>query len=137
MTISKKIREMQATNIVQYIMYENHYSNREFTYSIVKWNTEKDCKIEDVVKHVSKETVEMVWRDVVVNQCHNVRYEKMIMVGMIIRELEVSDIITHTHRPYIELVDLALQLEHKWLLSNGCKTFYEFVYDKLIEMENE
>lgn len=69
------------------------------------------------------------------------RYEKMLIIGLVIKELELSNIITHTHKPYIELVDLALQLEQEWrewtVTNIVDKTFYEFVYDRLIEMENE
>ena len=64
MVFSKKVRNVVATNVVEYVMYENHYSSgKEFTYSIAKRNYQQNKLIEWVVRGVSKETAEMVWQD--------------------------------------------------------------------------
>lgn len=67
------------------------------------------------------------------------RYEKILIVGHIIKDLEISNMITFTHKPYIELVDLALRLEQEWLNSDykDTKVFSDFVCDRLIELQRE
>lgn len=62
---SKKVKELVATEVIEYTMYENHYScgSCEMTYSIAKRNYQQGRVIEWVVRGVRKDTAEMVWRD--------------------------------------------------------------------------
>ena len=61
---SVKVKELVATEVIEFRMYENKYTGgHETTYSIVKWNNQRDDLIEWVVRNVRRDTAEMVWRD--------------------------------------------------------------------------
>lgn len=65
MILNKRIRTLVASEVVEYVMYENHYMSgtHEQTFSIAKRNHKEDKLIEWLVKSVRKDTAEMVWRD--------------------------------------------------------------------------
>lgn len=71
MVLAKKIKELQATPIVTYNMYELHYSSgRDNKYTVKKHTDNSDgTKRTDVlVCPVTREVAEMVWDQAVINR---------------------------------------------------------------------